>query len=129
MSYSLNLNINYSDPPHIMREKIEKALAETKRDKYNFILEFLNEIFNKECKSLLEFKNVNFNDITKNTEHLKNVYIDNKDTINEKFGIEIQCNDVTIKTFTSLISKLAKKIDYSVVKKTYGEKVLCTIKN
>jgi hypothetical protein len=127
MSYSLNLN--YSDPPHIMREKIEMAIVEAKRDKYNFVLSFLNEALKKEYKSLLEFKNMNFNDISKNTEHLKNVYHDNKDIIKEKFGIEIQCNDVAIKTFTTLVSKLAKKIDYSVVKKTFGEKILCTIKN
>lgn len=125
MSYTLN----HSDSEYIMREKIENAILEAKREKYTCILSFLNDLFKKNESSLTNFKNINVEQLLSNTKHNKSVYIKHKDVILEKFNVDFDETNISSKSFIFKLHKIIKQIEYSITKKKFGNMTLCSIKN
>jgi hypothetical protein len=127
MSYTFN--IDYSDPPHVMREKAELALKEIKREKYDILLNFINSILPTKIPSFWKFKNINLENAIKNQDNLKRVYIENAEIFKTKFKITLSEKDLTAKTFVSNLTRCLKSIDYKLIKTQYESKTLYTIVN
>lgn len=126
---SFSFNIDYSDPPHVMREKAELALKELRREKYNIILTFINSIVSTKIDSFLKFKNVNLDDIVKNTEKLKLAYESNANIFKIKFKITLSEEDLTAKTLAVILSQCVKSVGYKLIKTQRNSLMLYSIVN
>ena len=69
--------VNEKDPEYMMRHNLEELLLNIRKSKYNIILKFMNELFNKSHKSLRHFKiRTNFfkNENSEDIEHALKKY-------------------------------------------------------
>lgn len=129
MSYTFN--INYSDPPHIMREKAENMMKEIKREKYEILLNFVNLILatkiSTKIQSFSKFKNINLDVAFKNQEHIKETYILNTEIFKTKFKVTLSEKDLTLKTFIANLTRCLKVIGCKLTKTQYESRTLYTV--
>lgn len=107
--------INDDDPVYLTRHKFEMALLSIKKQKYNIIIDFMNNLFNTEHKSLTLFKYINMEKV--NIDHIKKIVKKHKKNLKEKCKMEISEDDVTEKYIISYLRKLLTSIDYSFCKR------------
>lgn len=125
MSYSFN--VDYNDPPHIMQEKIENAIKEIRREKYETLLKFINLLLLKKIDSLLKFKNIDLEYLFKNKKNVLNAYETYKEFFMINFKIILSDSDLTLKTFITNFSKCLKAMGYKLTKSQYESKTLHSI--
>lgn len=122
-----NFDIDYSDPPHVMREKAENIMKELKREKYEILLKFINLILPTKILSFSKFKNINLDIAFKNQENIKQTYIIHTEIFKTKFKVTLSEKDLTLKTFITNLSRCLKLIDFKLTKIKYEFKTLYSI--
>lgn len=125
MSYTFD--INYSDPPHIMREKAENMMKEIKREKYEILLNFVNLILATKIQSFSKFKNINLDVAFKNQENVKKTYILNTEIFQTKFKVTLSEKDLTLKSFITNLTRCLKIIGCKLTKTQYESRTLYTV--
>lgn len=125
MSYTFD--INYSDPPHVMREKAENMMKELKREKYEILLNFVNSILLTKVPSFSKFKNINLENAFKNQENIKKIYIRDAEIFQTKFKVTLSEKDLTSKTFVTNLTKCLKAIDCKLTKTQYESRTLYSV--
>lgn len=125
MSYSFD--INYSDPPHVMREKAENMMKELKREKYETLLNFINSILPTKVPSFSKFKNINLEYALKNQENIKQIYIRDAKIFQTKFKVILSENDLTLKTFIANLTRCLKAVGYKLTKTQYESRTLYSV--
>lgn len=133
--------VNEKDPEYMMRHNLEELLLNIRKSKYNIILKFMNELFDKSHKSLRHFKiRTNFfkNKSSEDIEDtLKKYDSEFKKTIKfdickyrssnkkspEKKGSGDKKNkyDIKLEIF-EVISELLRSIEYSMIRNIIDEK-------
>ena len=109
------LVINENDPVYVTRYKIEMMGLSLKKQKYNAVLKFMNDLFETEHKSLTSFK---YLDLEKcDIDDMKEVVKANKKNLKDKCKIEINEDDVNEKYIVTCLRKILTSIDYSFSKK------------
>jgi hypothetical protein len=124
---------NYSDPTYVTRERAENYIIELKRDKYNIILKFVNNVLNKKYNTLRDFKNIDIDYVLKNNKNLINIYLLYQQEFELKFKVNLMekkdsTNDIS-KNFIKNLKACLKTIEYKLVNFKCNDKVLYTIKN
>lgn len=125
MSYTFN--IDYSDPPHVMREKAENMMRELKREKYEILLNLINSILPTKVPSFSKFKNVNLENAFKNQENIKKIYTRDAEIIQTKFKVILSEKDLTLKTFIANFTKCLKVIDCKLTKTQYESRTVYSV--
>lgn len=120
---------NESDTVQTMRQNLDAFIVNMKKDKYNIILKFMNELFRKNNTSLCNFKNMSETQI--NLERFAKVLAKHKTTIVNKLKINIDENDEELfdtptKVFI-LIKNMVKTVEYSLIRTEINKKLLYTI--
>lgn len=115
-------------------QRVEKYKAYIIRDKYNVILEFVNEWLNTTYSSLAQFKNINETALLKNDKHNRAVVRKYSDIFEKKFNTELSVDDETCseeindRYIIYLLMKMLHLIEYSLNKKEFNKKTYYTIR-
>lgn len=109
------LLINEDDPVYVTRHKIEMMALSLKKGKYGIILNFMNDLFCKEHKSLTSFKYINIGNC--NINDMKSVAKSHKKKLKETFKLEIEEDEVCEKYIATFLRKALSCIDYSFHKR------------
>jgi hypothetical protein len=109
------LVINEDDPVYVTRYKIEMMGLSIKRQKYDTVLKFMNDLFETEHKSLTSFKCINMEKF--DIDDMKNVVKEHKKNLKNRCKIEMNEDDVNEKYIVSCLRKMLTSIDYSFCKK------------
>jgi hypothetical protein len=119
-------------------EKVEKYKTMIYKDKYNIILNFINEwlkLFDeKKFKSITDFKNLYEVDLLYDNRNNKKVIKKYVDIFEKQFMINLNITDDTDsdeikeKYIIYILSKVVNNIDYILIKKEYNGKIYYTIK-
>jgi len=94
------------------------------KDKYNIILNFLNELMDKKINSLTDFKNVDEEILLKNKQRNNDALIKYTNSFKDKFNVKINDYDNII----NILSRLLPKIQYTLLKISTDNKIIYTIK-
>jgi hypothetical protein len=123
-----------TEPLYIYKNKLDAYMKLVKKEKYNIILKFLNELFEKDCKSLTEFKNIDMTN--SNIKHFINIIKNHENIFNKKYKLEINNNSINeaseeeiLEHTINIIKKLLYLMEYSIYKKKINDKYYYTIVN
>ena len=102
--------------------RVEKYRDYMMKDKYNLILEFINEWLDVEFNSLTQFKSINENKLLKDKKH-------NRDLIRKycQLDEETDSEEINDKYIIYLLMKMLNYIDYGLTKKELKTNILYTI--
>lgn len=118
-----------NEPPYTYIKKVNEYIASLKRDKYKKILGFVNtltEKYEKKYKSLCDFKNITY--LTDN-EHNKKILEDHGKVLAKDLSVVFDFDDITEESIYDFIDDILSSIDYSLIKKTFGNKIYYSIDN
>jgi hypothetical protein len=112
-----NYVTNEDEPLYVMRHTLEANILAFKKEKYNIILKFVNNIFNINYKSLCKIKGLCFEQLT--NEHVITVIDTFNDIIKKQFKIDIgkKYTQEPSKIIFPLLVDMLKTIDYFLSKK------------
>ena len=112
-----NYVTNEDEPLYVMRHTLEANILAFKKEKYNIILKFVNNIFNINYKSLCKIKGLYFEQLT--NEHVITVIDTFNDIIKKQFKIDIgkKYTQEPSKIIFPLLVDMLKTIDYFLSKK------------
>ena len=105
--------INEKDPVHVIANNLQKSILSIRKERYDVILIFMNELLGKKHKSLRFFTNMKYDDI--DIENMTKTINKHKNEIKKKLNIDVK-SDNTKKYLFTLIKDMLKKIEYSLVK-------------
>lgn len=122
-----NFNFNESDDAHTMKQNLDAFLLSLKKNKYKLILKFMNDLFEKDNKSLRDFKNMTISQLS--SDDVYNTIENYEDEIKQTLRITIKIDDDTnLKQYVfDLIKNMVKSIDYSLLRVDKGDKHYYTI--
>ncbi len=122
-----NFSFNESDSAHTMKQNLDAFILSIKKDKYNLILDFMNDLFNQEHKSLKKF--INMSHAQLDNDNISETIEKHKEIIEKKLRIKIKIEEKTnLKHYTfKLIRDMVKVIDYSLTKTEKYDKYYYTI--
>lgn len=125
----MSLSINYSDPEYVIRNKMEQFLVQKSREKYKYILNFLNDLMKTEYSSLLKIKYVNISKIIKNPKHVITTYNKHEEKLDVYFNVAIDSSNVSSKLLIADIITMLNTINYKFTKKikTFNNEIVYCI--
>jgi len=109
------LVIDENEPVYVTRYKIEMMALSLKKGKYNTILNFMNDLFDKEYKSLISFKYINIGNC--DIDDMKSVVNAHKKKLKDKCKLDINEEEVCEKYIVVFLRKALASIDYSFCKR------------
>lgn len=110
---SLKFVFNNNDPVYMMRYKLEQSLSEIKKDDYDLVLKFMNDLFKTKNKSLKDFKNIDIRKLDIDYA----IEIIEKHKIIKKYKINIDEDDITTKTIVDIIKTILNPLEYTFSKR------------
>jgi hypothetical protein len=114
--------------------EFEKFKAFVIKEKYNVILQFINEWLGTDYKTINNFSNRLEDDLLKNEKENRCLCRKYAEIFNKKFGIDLEVDsntdsdEIKNKYIVFLLSKMVNSIDYHLSKKIYGNKTLYSIR-
>ena len=116
--------------------KAEDYMMQMQQNKYNVILNFINDWLNINLKSLTEFKNIKEQTLLKNTDHNKNIIKKYIPIFNSTFDIELNIKEndddeiIDDKYIINLLKYVLKllKLNYDLIKINKNNIITYTIK-
>ena len=113
--------------------RVEKYRDYMMKDKYNLILEFINEWLDVEFNSLTQFKSINENKLLKDKKHNRDLIRKYCQLFVDKFNTQLSVDEETDseeindKYIIYLLMKMLNYIDYGLTKKELKTNILYTI--
>lgn len=114
--------------------KVEKYKIEVLKEKYDEVLNFINEWTNGKYCALSEFKNIQETILLKDDKHNRKMVRKYSDIFKDKFDIDLSfdidtdSDEINDKYIIYLLMKIVGLIDYTLTKKEFNKKTLYTIK-
>lgn len=116
--------------------KVEKYMMTIQQNKYNVILNFVNEWLNINLQSLTEFKNIREQTLLKNLDHNNNIIKKYIPIFNSTFEIELNIKEnddneiIDNKYIINLLKYVLKllKLNYNLIKINKNNIIVYTIK-
>lgn len=114
--------------------RVEKYKAQILKEKYDIILNFVNEWLKAEYESLSEFTNMKEPILLKNKKHNRSVMKKYCQIFNDKFCIDMsitaETNSDEIKDMyiIDVLVKMLNIIDYSLIKKEFNNNIIYSIR-
>lgn len=114
--------------------KVEKYKIQVLKEKYDEVLNFINEWTNSNYYALSEFKNIQETILLKDDKHNRNIVRKYSDIFKDKFDIDLSfdmntdSDEINDKYIIYLLMKIVGLIDYVLTKKEFNKKTLYTIK-
>jgi hypothetical protein len=116
-------------------DRAESYMRNLQQNKYNVVLNFINEWLNINLKSLTEFKNIREITLLKNINHNKTIVEKHISIFNSTFGIELNItkndiDDLDDGYIIDLLKHVLKllKLDYKLIKINKNNVIVYTIK-
>jgi len=125
-------NINDSVSKYII--KVENYKIKLLKEKYDIVINFLNEWIFKNYKSLTDFKNINEEILLKNKKHNHAIARKYSDIFENKFNIDLSVDaatdsdDITDKYIIFMLSKILNNLDNHLSITQFNDKIYYTIK-
>ena len=110
----MNNVITDSESIYDIKNKIDAMMFSMKKEKYDIVLTLINNILNKDYKSLFKIKNIKKSNLDKID---VNKIIDKNNDYFIKYKIIIKKDDTVI----DIIQKVLKLINYRFSKKSYND--------
>lgn len=114
---------------NLYMKRVEKYKFLVLKEKYDTILNFINELQNTKYKSLGEFKNIKESNLLKNANHNNEILKKYITPFKTKLSVEINAkeNESNSKYIFFLMTKVLLCIEYKLVKKAQSNEVFYTI--
>lgn len=113
--------------------RVEKYIDDMMKDKYNLILQFINEWLGVEFNSLTQFKSINEKKLLKNKKHNRDLIRKYCQLFVDKFNThlsvdeETDSEEINDKYIIYLLKKMLNFIDYGLSKKELSINILYSI--
>jgi hypothetical protein len=101
-----------NDPPYVYINKLKDFEYELKREKYNIVFSFIDEIakiINIKIKSLIDFKNINRNSLIKNKIVIKLIKKKYKSVLT-KLNLSYEFDDDIYELFNVMLNPIGYKL-------------------
>lgn len=110
--------------------RVEKYKAIILKDKYNVVLNFVNDWLRAEYESLSEFTNIKESILLKNIKHNSNVVQKYTQIFKNKFEIDltIDYNNDETREILDLLIKMLSIIDYTLIKREFKDNIVYSIR-
>jgi hypothetical protein len=115
-------------------KKVQKFNSKILEDKYEVILEFVNEWLECKYTSLSDFRNIYEKTMLKNLKHNRDIVRKYSDIFQDKFnvdlsvGLETDSDEINDRYIIYLLIKMLNIIQYTLVKKEIGKNITYTIR-
>ena len=120
-------SFNESDSAHTMMQNLDAYILSIKKDKYKLILDFMNDLFDKNHTTLKKFVNMSYAQLDNDV--ITNTIEKHKENIKKKLRVEVKIDDKSnLKQYVfKLIKDMLKVIDYKLTKTEKYDKYYYTI--